>query len=59
MFRVVDTITGDVLEYEDVEDFRDTAKEAFDEGVHDAIDGIADAYNTIRMFEGMLHIEVL
>lgn len=44
MITVTDNITGDVLHYDDIEDFRSTARHSFDECVHDVIDQLADAY---------------
>lgn len=44
MIQVRDTISGDVLGYEDIEDFRTTAKHSFDESVHDEIDQLAYIY---------------
>lgn len=44
MITVTDNITGDVMHYDDIEDFRITARHSFDDSVHDAIDQLADAY---------------
>lgn len=44
MIQVHDTITRDVLEYENIEDFRTTIKHSFDESVHGEIDQLASAY---------------
>lgn len=44
MITVTDNITGDVLQYEDIEDFCSMARHSFDESVHDAIDQLAEAY---------------
>ena len=62
MFRVFDTITTDVLDYEDVDDFRESAKHSFDESVHDSIDGLCDAYGRgdfLGEYEAYLGIKVV
>lgn len=62
MFKVRDTITGDILTYEDAEDFRNTTKHSFDESVHGEIDELADAYERGDNWDGLdtyLGIEIL
>ena len=44
MITVHDTITGDELTYEDIEDFRETARNSFDESVWPQLDELCDAY---------------
>ena len=44
MITMHDTISGDVLEYEDIDDFRSTAKHSFDSSVHEQFDQLCDAY---------------
>lgn len=39
---VIDTITNDVLTYDDAEDFRETAKRSFDSSVWEQVDELAD-----------------
>lgn len=45
MLKFIDTITGDVLTYEDAEDFRETSKHSFDKSVWNEIDQLADKLN--------------
>lgn len=62
MLRVHDTITGDVLEYEDIDDFRSTAKPSFDDSVHEQFDQLCDAYQRgdyTGELESYLGIEIL
>ena len=62
MFKVRDTITGDILTYEDAEDFRNTAKYSFDESVHGVVDKLVDAYERGDNWDGLdtyLGIEIL
>ena len=62
MFRIYDTITGDVLDYEDIEEFRKVSKFSFDESVHDAIDEMCDACKrgeNIDAYEQFLAIRVV
>lgn len=59
---VRDVITGDTLFYEDAEEFRTVAKWSFDDSVHEAIDGLADAIRDggcLQPWETYLAIEVL
>lgn len=61
VIQVTDTITGDVITYEDIEDFRTTGKHSFDSSVHDAIDRLADSYKRgecMEPFETYLGIEI-
>lgn len=61
MITVTDNITGDVLHYDDIENFQETAKFSFDESVHDMIDELADAFKTgkpVQEFEAYLAIEI-
>lgn len=61
MIKAIDTITGDELEYKDIEDFREVSKHSFDESVHDVIDELADAYSAgqpTQEFESYLGIEL-
>lgn len=51
MFRVFDVITADVLDYDDIDDFRTAAKFSFDNSVHDAIDEMCDAYKRNECME--------
>ena len=44
MIKMHDTISGDVLEYDDIDDFRTTAKYSFDNSVHEQFDQLCDAY---------------
>jgi len=44
MITVHDTITGDELTYEDIEDFRETARNSFDERVWQQLDELCDTY---------------
>jgi hypothetical protein len=56
-----DTITGDVLEYEDIEDFRSTARHSFDDSVHEQFDQLCDAYQRGEYtgeYENFLGIEL-
>lgn len=43
MLWVFDVMTSDILDYDDIEDFRVSAKFSFDDSVHDAIDEMCDA----------------
>lgn len=61
MLTIIDTWTGDELQYEDIEDFRETSKHSFDEEVHDVIDMLADAYKSNEPtyeYEALLSIEI-
>ena len=44
MITVHDTITGDELAYEDIEDFRETSRNSFDESVWPQLDELCDKY---------------
>jgi len=44
MIKMHDTITGDELEYEDIDEFRVVAKPSFDSSVHEQFDQLCDAY---------------
>lgn len=62
MVKVRDTITGDILSYEDIEDFRTTIKHSFDESVHNEIDQLASAYSHgdyVGELEQYLGIEIV
>lgn len=62
MFRVFDTVTGDVLDYEDVDEFCEVSKFAFDDSVHDAIDEMCGAYKRnecLDAYEQYLGIRVV
>lgn len=61
MIKVKDTITGDELFYEDVEDFRETSKHSFDNSLHEVIDELADAFvrgDYVGGYEQYLGIEI-
>ena len=61
MLKVTDIITGHVFEYDDVEDFRRDAKDAFDGSVHADIDRLCDAIaqgQPLGEFETFLGVSV-
>lgn len=61
MFRVYDTITGDVLEFEDVDEFN-VSKAGWDDSAHEAIDGLCRSYKKgeyLGAFEAFLGIRVV
>jgi hypothetical protein len=61
MFRIFDITTSDILDYEDVDDFK-AAKEGWDESVHEAIDEMCDSYKRgdyIGEYEAFLGIKVI
>ena len=61
MIEVIDTITGDEMTYEDIEEFGEVSKRSFDESVHDVIDSLVDAYRhgePTQAYQSYLGIEI-
>lgn len=58
---ITDTITGDVLQYESIDEFQERGKQAFDTAAHEIVDRMCDALRNdepTEEYESALGIKV-